>query len=137
MNRVTAATLVVVILLSGTGPLLAQGAERNDSPRLERILKLLQQPERSVRGPLGSPVELMAAAHPDLSRLQTGVQHQQTAPPRRGGNATLIVFYSLFFGGIGLTIDGIADDPNSKGKVFGGLAMIGGAFALSCATGVC
>ena len=137
LNRVTAATLIVVVLLSGTGPLLAQGAERNASPSLERILKLLQQPEGSVLAPVGIPAELTAATHPDLARLQAGVLQQQTAPPRRGGNATMIVFYSLFFGGIALTIDGIADDPNSKGKVFGGLAMIGGAFALSCATGVC
>ena len=49
----------------------------------------------------------------------------------------MIVFYSLFFGGIAIAIDGIADDPNSKGKVLGGLAMIGGAFAVSCATGSC
>ena len=137
MNRVTAATLIVVVLLSGTGPLLAQGVERNASPSLERILKLLQQPEGSVLAPVGIPAELTAATHPALTRLQAGVLQQQTAPPRRGGNATMIVFYSLFFGGIALTIDGIADDPNSKGKVLGGLAMIGGAFALSCATGVC
>lgn len=137
MNRVTAATLIVVVLLSGTGPLLAQGVERNASPSLERILKLLQQPEGSVLAPVGIPAELTAATHPELARLTADVQHQQASPPRRGGNATMIVFYSLFFGGIALTIDGIADDPNSKGKVFGGLAMIGGAFALSCATGVC
>ena len=49
----------------------------------------------------------------------------------------MIVFYSLFFTGIAMTIDGIADDPNSKRKVVGGLAMIGGAFAVSCATGRC
>ena len=136
MNRATAATLAVVMSLSGTGPLLAQGAEPNDSPSLERILKLLQQPEGSVLAPLSGPPEL-TATHPDLSRLQAGVLHQQTGPPRRGGNATMIVFYSLFFGGIAMAIDGIADDPNSKGKVLGGLAMIGGAFAVSCATGSC
>ncbi len=51
MNRATATTLAVVISLSGTGPLLAQGAEPNDSPSRERILKLLQQPEGSVLPP--------------------------------------------------------------------------------------
>ena len=127
MNRATAAALAVVISVSGTGPLLAQGAEPNDSPTLERILKLLQQPE-------GSELTL---THSHLSRLQAGVLHQQTGPTRRGGNATMIGFYSLFFGGIAIAIDGIADDPNSKGKVLGGLAMIGGAFAVSCATGSC
>ena len=49
----------------------------------------------------------------------------------------MIAFYSLFFGGIAMTVDGFADDPNSKRKVLGGLALIGGAFALSCATGKC
>lgn len=136
MNRVTAAPLIVVVLLSGTGPLLAQGAERNASPSLERILKLLQQPQGSVLVPMSSLPEL-TVTHPELARLEASVQHQKSSPPRRGGNATMIVFYSLFFGGIALTIDGIADNPNSKGKVFGGLAMIGGAFAVSCATGVC
>ena len=127
MNRATAAALAVVISVSGTGPLLAQGAEPNDSPTLERILKLLQRPEGSE----------LTVTHPHPSRLQSGVLHQQTGPTRRGGNATMIVFYSLFFGGIATVIDGIADDPNSRGKVLGGLAMIGGAFAVSCATGSC
>ncbi|MCY4076570.1 MAG: hypothetical protein OXH04_14195 [Acidobacteria bacterium] len=49
----------------------------------------------------------------------------------------MIAFYSLFFGGIAMTVDGFADDPNSKRKVLGGLALIGGAFAVSCATGAC
>ena len=49
----------------------------------------------------------------------------------------MIVFYSLFFGGIAMTIDGLTDDPNSKRKVLGGLALVGGAFAVSCATGAC
>ena len=95
MNRATAATLAVIISIPGTGPLLAQGAEPYDSPRLERVLKLLQQPEGSVLAPLSSPPDL-AATHPDLSRLQAGVLHQQTGSSRRGGNATMIVFYSLF-----------------------------------------
>ena len=136
MNRATAATLAIVISLSGAGPLLAQGAERNDSPSLERVLKLLQQRESSVLVPLARPREV-TVAHPDFSRLQAGALHQRAEPPRRGGNATMIVFYSLFFGGIAMAVDGLADDPNSKGKVLGGLAMVGGAFAVSCATGRC
>ena len=103
MNRATAATLAVIISIPGTGPLLAQGAEPYDSPRLERVLKLLQQPEGSVLAPLSSPPDL-AATHPDLSRLQAGVLHQQTGSSRRGGNATMIVFYSLFFGGLAIAI---------------------------------
>ena len=135
MNRATAATLAAVMSLSGTGPLLAQGARPRDSPSLERILKLLQ-PEGSVLASLSRPLE-PTATHPDLPRLQAGVLHRQADPPRRGGNATMIVFYSLFFGGAAMAIDGIADDPNSKGMIFGGIAMIGGAFAVSCATGSC
>lgn len=133
-NRATAATLAVAIALSGTGPLLAQGAQPG-SPGLERVLELLQQPEGSVLLPLSSPGEPMAT-HPDFSRLQTDVL-QQADPPRRGGDATMIVFYSLFLGGIVMAIDGLTDDPNSKRKVLGGLALVGGAFAVSCATGVC
>ena len=138
MNRAAAVApaLAVVLSLSGTAPLLAQGAGPNDSPTLERILELLQQPERSVLAPLGSPPE-PTVTHPHLSRPQAGVLPQQTGPPRRGGNATMIVFYSLFFGGIAMAVDGVADDPNSKGKVLGGFASIGGAFAVSCATGSC
>ena len=136
MNRATAATLAVGICLSGPGPLLAQGAEPNASPRLERILGLLQQPGGSVllsvSGARGPTVTLAG-----FSRLQGGVPHPQTDPPRRGGDATMIAFYSLFFGGIAMTIDGFTDDPNSKRKVLGGLALIGGAFAVSCATGAC
>ena len=44
MNRATAATLVVIISISGTGPLLAQRAEPSDSPSLERILKAAARP---------------------------------------------------------------------------------------------
>ena len=136
MNRATAATLAIVIALSGAGPLLAQGAGPNDSPSLERVLKLLQQPESSVFVPLARPREL-TATHPGFSRRHAAVLRQHADPPRRGGNATMIVFYSLFFGGIAMAVDGLADDPNSKGKVLGGLAMVGGAFAVSCATGRC
>ncbi|MCY4661941.1 MAG: hypothetical protein OXF93_19360 [Acidobacteria bacterium] len=136
MNRATAATLAVVISLSGAGPLLAEGAEPNDSPSLERVLKLLQRPERAGLVPLPRP-RALTVTHPDFSRLQAGALHQHADPPRRGGNATMIVFYSLFFGGIAMAVDGLADDPNSKGKVLGGLALVGGAFAVSCATGRC
>ena len=137
MNRATAATLAVVVTaLSGAEPLLAQGAEPDESPSLERVLKLLRQPEGSVLVPLARPRELMAT-HPASSRLQAGVLHQRADPSRRGGNATMIVFYSLFFGGIAMAVDGLADDPNSKTKVLGGLAMVGGAFVVSCATGRC
>ncbi len=136
MKRATAATLAVVISLSGAGPLLAEGAERSDSPSLERVLKLLQQPESSGLVPLARP-RALTATHPDASLLQAGSLHQHADPPRRGGNATMIVFYSLFFGGIAMAVDGLADDPNSKGKVLGGLALVGGAFAVSCATGRC
>ena len=136
MHRAAAATLAVVIFLSGTGPLLAQGAEPNDPPGLERVLELLQRPQSPALAAWSDPRRL-TAPHPELARLGAGVPHQRTDPPRRGGNATMIVFYSLFFGGIAMTIDGIADDPNSKRKVLGGLAMIGGAFAVSCATGRC
>ena len=127
MNRATAAALAVVISVSGTGPLLAQGAEPNDSPTLERILKLLQRPEGSK----------LTVTHPHLSRLQAGVLHQQTGSSRRGGNATMIVFYSLFFGGLAIAIDGLAEDPNNTGKALGGVALVGGAFVVSCATGSC
>ena len=135
-NRVTAATLAVAIALSGTGPLLAQGAQPTESPGLERVLELLQQAERSVLLPLSSPGAL-TGTHPDFSRLQTGVLHPQADPPRRGGDATMIVFYSLFLSGIAMAVDGLTDDPNSKRKVLGGLALVGGAFAVSCATGAC
>ena len=135
-NRATAATLAVAIALSGAGPLLAQGAQPTESPGLERVLALLQQAERSVIVPLSGP-DVRTGTHPDSSRLQTGVLHPQADPPRRGGDATMIAFYSLFFGGIAMTIDGFTDDPNSKRKVLGGLALIGGAFAVSCATGAC
>lgn len=136
MNRATVATLAVSICLSGPGPLLAQGAEPDAPPRLERILELLNQPGGSVVLSLGSP-RGSTVTPAGLSRLQGGVPHPQADPPRRGGDATMIAFYSLFFGGIAMTVDGFADDPNSKRKVLGGLALIGGAFALSCATGKC
>ena len=136
MNRATAATLAVSFCLSGPGPLLAQGAEPDAPPRVERILELLNQPEGSVvlstSSPRGSTVALAG-----FSRLQRGVPHPQADPPRRGGDATMIAFYSLFFGGIAMTIDGFADDPNGKRKILGGLALIGGAFAVSCTTGAC
>ena len=136
MNRAIAATLAVVMSLSAAGPLLAQGAEPHDSSGLERVLQLLQQPQSAVLVPLARPREL-TVTRPDSWRLQAGVLHRQPDPPRRGGNATMIVFYSLFFGGIAMAVDGLADDPNGKGKVLGGLAMVGGAFAVSCATGRC
>ena len=136
MNRATAATVAVVISLSGAGPLLAQGAEPNDSPSLERVFKLLQQPESAVLAPLARPRGL-TVTHPDFSWLRADALGEHADPPRRGGNATMIVFYSLFFGGIAMAVDGLADDPNSKGKLLGGLAMVGGAFAVSCATGRC
>ena len=90
MKRATAATLAVVISLSGAGPLLAEGAERSDSPSLERVLKLLQQPESSGLVPLARP-RALTATHPDASLLQAGSLHQHADPPRRGGNATMIV----------------------------------------------
>ena len=136
MNRATAATLAVIISMSGTGPLLAQRAEPNDTPSLERILKVLQEREDSVFAALSSAPDL-AATHPDLSRLQAGVLYQQAGPSRRGGNATMRAFYALLFSGLGVAIAGIAEDPNDTGKVLGGLAMMGGAFVLSCATGAC
>ena len=136
MNRATVVTLAVGICLSGPGPLLAQGAEPDAPPRLGRILELLKQPEGSVFVSLGSPLGSTATLA-GFSRSQGGVPHPQTGPARRGGDATMIAFYSLFFGGIAMTIDGFTDDPNSKRKVLGGLALIGGAFAVSCATGPC
>lgn len=135
-NRAAAVALAVAIALSSTGPLLALGAEPDDSPRLERILELLQQPGGAALHSLSSPREL-TGTRPDSWRLQAGAPHPQTDPPRRGGDATMIVFYSLFFGGIAMAIDGLTDDPNSKRKVLGGLALVGGAFAVSCATGAC
>ena len=77
----------------------------------------------------------LAATHPDLSRLQAGVLYQQTGPSRRGGNATMIAFYALLFGGLAIAIDGMAEDPNDAGKALGGFAMMGGAFVVSCTTG--
>ncbi len=136
MNRATAATLVVIISMCGTAPLPAQGAEPYDSPSLERLLELLQRREGSVLAPLSSPPDLVAT-RPDLERLQVGVLHQQTGSSRRGGNATMIVFYSLFFGGLAIAIDGLAEDPNNTGKALGGVALVGGAFVVSCATGSC
>ena len=142
MNRATAATLaVVILLLSGTGPLLAQGPGPqgpglNDSPSRQRVLELLRQMEGPGLVPLSSP-RGPTVAGPDSRSLQGGVPHPRTGPPRRGGDATMIVFYSLFLGGIALAIDGLTDDPNSKRKVLGGLALVGGAFAVSCATGAC
>ena len=136
MNRVTAATLAVIISISGTGPLLAQPAEPNDSPSLERIRKLLQEREGSVLAPLSSAPDL-SATHPDLSPLQAGVLYQQTGPSRGRGDVALNASYALLFGGLALVIVGLAGDPNSTGKVVGGLAMIGGAFVVSCNTGGC
>lgn len=136
MTRATAATLAVAFALSGPAPLLAQGAELTASPSLERILGRLHPAERSVLLRVSGAGEL-TVPRPAVSGLRAGVLQQQADPPRRGGDATMIVFYSLFFGGIAMTIDGFADDPNSKRKVFGGLALVGGAFAVSCATGAC
>ena len=137
MHRATAATLAVIISISGTGPLLAQRAEPNDSPSLERILKLLQEEsEGSVLAPLSSAPDL-AATHPDLSRLQAGVLYQRTGPSRAGGNATMIAFYALLFGGLAIAIDGMAEDPNNTAKALGGFAMMGGAFIVSCTSGSC
>lgn len=136
MTRATAATLAVAFALSGPAPLLAQGAEPTASAGLERILGRLHPAERSVLLRVSSAGEL-TVLRPAVPGLRAGVPQQQADPPRRGGDATMIVFYSLFFGGIAMTIDGFADDPNSKRKVFGGLALVGGAFAVSCATGAC
>ena len=136
MDRATAATLALIISLSGTGPLLAQRAEFNDSPSLERIRKLLQEPEASALAPLSRAPDLVAT-HPDRSGLQAAALSQQTGPPRRGGNASMIAFYALLFSGLAIAIDGLAEDPNSTGKALGGFAMVGGAFVVSCATGVC
>ena len=136
MNRATAATLAVIISIFGTGPLLAQGAEPYDSPSLRDFSSCCNNERGSVLAPLSSPPD-MAATHPDLSRLQAGVLHQQTGSSRRGGNARMIVFYSLFFGGLAIAIDGLAEDPNNTGKALGGIAMIGGGFVVSCATGSC
>ena len=136
MDRATAATLAVIISLSGTGPLLAQRAEFNDSPSLERIRKLLQEPEVSVLAPL-SRAPALVATHSDRMGLHAAALSQRTAPPRRGGNASMIAFYALLFSGLAIAIDGLAEDPNSTGQVLGGFAMVGGAFVVSCATGVC
>ncbi|MCY4029323.1 MAG: hypothetical protein OXH75_23765 [Acidobacteria bacterium] len=135
-NRATAATLAVAIALSGTGPLLAEGAQPTESQGLERILGRLQPAERSVLLRVSGAGEL-TVPRPALSRLQAGAMQQQADPPRRGGDATMIVFYSLFLGGIAMAVDGLTDDPNSKRKVLGGLALVGSAFAVSCATGPC
>ncbi len=126
MNCATAAALAVIISISGTGPALAQRAELNDSLSLERILKLLQEPEDSVLAPPSGAPDL--AAHPDLSRLQTGVLYLQTGPSRSKGNAAMNASYALLFGGLAIAIAGMAKNPNSTGMVLGGLAMIGGAF---------
>ena len=119
-----------------TGPLLAQRAEPNASPGLGRMLKQLQEREGSALAPLsGAPS--VAATHPDLSRLQTGVLYQQTGPSRGRGDVALNASYALLFGGLALVIVGFAGDPNSTGKVVGGFAMMGGAFVVSCSTGGC
>ncbi len=136
MGRATAATLALIISLSGTGPVLAQRAEFNDSPSLERVRKLLQEPEAAPLVPLSRAPDLLAT-HPDRSHLQAAALSQQTGPPRRGGNASMIAFYGLLFSGLAIAIDGLSEDPNSKGKVLGGFAMVGGAFVVSCATGAC
>ena len=136
MNRTTAATLAVIISISGTGPLLAQHAEPDDSPSLGRILKALRERETFVLAPLSRAPDL-AARHPDLLRLQAGVLYQQTGPSRRGGNATMMAFYALLFGGLAFAIDGLAEDPNNTGRALGGFATMGGAFVLSCTTGAC
>jgi hypothetical protein len=49
----------------------------------------------------------------------------------------MIAFYALLFGGLGVAIDGLAEDPNNTGKALGGFATMGGAFVLSCVTGAC
>ena len=136
MIRATAAALAVAMALSGPAPLLAQGAQPSESPRLERILGRLHPATRSVLLRVNGAGRL-TVLRPAVSRLEAGVLQSPADPPRRGGDATMIAFYSLFFGGIAMTVDGFADDPNSKRKVVGGLALIGGAFALSCATGKC
>ena len=119
-----------------TGPLLAQRAEPNDSPGLERMLKQLREREGLALAPLSSAPDL-EATHPDLSRLQAAVLYQQTGSSRGRGDAALNASYALLFGGLALVIVGLAQDPNSTGKVVGGLAMIGGAFVVSCTTGGC
>ena len=119
-----------------TGPLLAQRVEPNDSPGLERMLKQLREREGLALAPLSSAPDL-AAMHRDLSRLQAGVLYQQTGPSKGRGDVALNVSYALLFGGLALVIAGLVKDPNSTGKVVGGLALVGGAFVVSCTTGDC
>ena len=84
-----------------------------------------------------SGVSVLAATHPDRSRLQAGVVYQQTGPSRRGGSVAFNASYALLFGGLAMAIVGLAKDPNSTGMALGGFAMMGGAFVVSCATGSC
>ena len=136
MDRATAATLALIISLSGTGPLLAQRVESNDSRSLERILKLLQEPEAAALAPLSRAPDLVAM-HLDVSRLQAGVPYRQTGPSRRWGSVAFNASYALLFGGLAMAIVGLAKDPNNTGMALGGFAMMGGAFVVSCTTGSC
>ena len=136
MNRATAATVAVMISVSGTGPLQRQRGERNDAPGLERVLRLLRAPVGAGVASLSRAPDL-AATHPGLPRYEAGVLHQQVGPSRHRGNVALNASYGLLFGGLAIAIAGFAEDPHNTRKFLVGFALIGGAFVVSCSTGDC
>ncbi len=115
MNRATAATVAVMISVSGTGPLQARRAELNDAPGLERVFRLLRAPVGAGAASLSRAPDL-ATTHPGLPRYEAGVLHQQVGPSRHRSNVALNASYGLLFGGLAIAIAGFAEDPHNTRK---------------------